>query len=745
MSNLTLEAFEGIGEIQPLKFYRYDLKGKGKIENVHQVIGKARFAISSRNFYKLVISKDDMLYTIEMLKVIPDLDEVEISYLDEVVLDIASNRDVYAKVIEYYINNKLRNIKIFHKYPKYKTQNTDEIIGHTILTRDLKNEFKSSPKGFQLKRKFNIAPVITDNGKVVLYLSCSSELSTKKTIYGMMQEGLDVVGLEVKNTWNNIRSKGTIEGISDKTISDITTLGQSLIDYYLTRNQGSRVDKFTEQDRNAKVIKVKMKKITLDCIPHALSPVITREYLTKTDKAFSSSIENLIKMDMSYRYNTLKAFVEDIGEIKELSGLSFKTEYFNDVKTLGYSSGSLTNPQLLGAKGVIKNKINIFNNGFYKNPSNNVKFGVMYPEGYEEASKKTMRAIYDFATNGKYNNEDNNYISNKLMNIHFESGNCIFESYKTGDITEYKKTALKLKKYSDIGLVIAIIPNINDNEDENPYSPFKRVWAELNIPSQMISLKTAELFQNIKGRTALYYLHNIALGILGKIGGIPWVIKDMQGDVDCFVGLDVGTREKGIHYPACSVIFDKYGKLINYYKPNIPQSGEIIQTSVLQEIFDNVLISYEEENGSYPKNIVIHRDGFSREDIVWYESYFNNKGIKFNIVEVRKNIPVKVARIENNIVSNPSVGSYLIKGNKAFIVTTDIKDSLGSPKPLKIEKTYGDIDIVTLINQIYALTQIHVGSTKSLRLPITTGYADKICKSIEFIPQGKLDNRLFFL
>ena len=261
----------------------------------------------------------------------------------------------------------------------------------------------------------------------------------------------------------------------------------------------------------------------------------------------------------------------------------------------------------------------------------------------------------------------------------------------------------------------------------------------------MISLKTAELFKISKDQTALYYLHNISLGILGKIGGIPWVVKDMQGDVDCFIGLDVGTREKGIHYPACSVVFDKFGKLINYYKPNVPQSGEIIQTNILQEIFDNILISYEEENGTYPKNIIIHRDGFSREDLSWYENYFNNKEIKFNIIEVRKNTPLKIAEIDNKKVSNPPIGSYIMKGNKSFIVTTDIKENLGSPKPLKIEKTYGDIDMLTVLNQIYALTQIHVGSPKSLRLPITTGYADKICKAIEFIPQGVLDNRLFFL
>ena len=106
---------------------------------------------------------------------------------------------------------------------------------------------------------------------------------------------------------------------------------------------------------------------------------------------------------------------------------------------------------------------------------------------------------------------------------------------------------------------------------------------------------------------------------------------------------------------------------------------------------------------------------------------------------------MRIANIKKDIVKNPIQGSYILKENKAFIVTTDIKEYLGSPKPLKIEKTYGKIDMKTILEQIYALTKIHVGATKSLRLPITTGYADKICKAIDYIPEGTVDDRLFFL
>lgn len=55
----------------------------------------------------------------------------------------------------------------------------------------------------------------------------------------------------------------------------------------------------------------------------------------------------------------------------------------------------------------------------------------------------------------------------------------------------------------------------------------------MNVPSQMISMKTARLFMRdtkAKGKKERYYLHNIELGILWKTGGIPWSVKDTFGE-----------------------------------------------------------------------------------------------------------------------------------------------------------------------------------------------------------------------
>ena len=108
----------------------------------------------------------------------------------------------------------------------------------------------------------------------------------------------------------------------------------------------------------------------------------------------------------------------------------------------------------------------------------------------------------------------------------------------------------------------------------------------------------------------------------------------------------------------------------------------------------------------------------------------------------------------NGYIYNPRPGLYIKNEREAYLVTTEIEPTnekhkkiktMGSPRPLKIKKTYGKLSMEEILKQIYYLADIHIGSAKSMRLPITTGYADKICKFIDVIPSGAVDNRLFFL
>lgn len=81
---------------------------------------------------------------------------------------------------------------------------------------------------------------------------------------------------------------------------------------------------------------------------------------------------------------------------------------------------------------------------------------------------------------------------------------------------------------------------------------------------------------------------------------------------------------------------------------------------------------------------------------------------------------------------------------RAYLVTTLMAHKKGSPNPLLIEKSCGNISMVNAVTQILYLTQLHVGSMNKMRLPITTGYADKICKNLDYVPTGQVENKLSF-
>lgn len=101
--------------------------------------------------------------------------------------------------------------------------------------------------------------------------------------------------------------------------------------------------------------------------------------------------------------------------------------------------------------------------------------------------------------------------------------------------------------------------------------------------------------------------------------------------------------------------------------------------------------------------------------------------------------------IQDDDIQNPEMGYCVYNNNKGYLVTTNITNKKGSPNPILIEKKCGDVSMENILKQVLYLSQLHVGSTHKMRLPITTGYADKICKNRDFVPEGKMDDRLFFL
>lgn len=740
--DLKMEAFASYEEVKPVPLHVYTLHAQNVEKNRFSVIRGAVGKLKNYNHVGVFEDGENIYSTDRLNADIPNAD-FTIEYLGEKELPVLQNRKVYCDLIKYLITEKLRQVTIFDKYRKYSCKSS--VTSKWIMTDKGFMRFESGNKEINLERRYSFWVSIMDNGKAYLRINTGSVFSSKLSVYDYMNKNINPIGMEVKNDWSYFSQTGTVTEVCDYTVTDKLDFADSLKTYYVvTKKEGYRVENLPD-DTN--VVKVKMKNngLELPYYPQALKPVLTREQVGRIDAVFSNRIEPYVKRDMNTRLQLDIDFINDIGMLESINDLEFERRTCS-VEELGFRKGTVPLPTLIGGNSYkmdCGNEYQVFGHGFYKKPDKQIKIGYIYPSGREELLKAVGNAIVSFAKFGRYHGEEDKYIAKGLMDI--QSKAQAQESYEVGDITDYKRAANRLKKAEGIDIIIAIIPDGID--DDGPYNPFKTIWAKENIPSQMISLKTAEMFARSKtgDKTARYYLYNIVLGILGKTGGIPWIVKDMPGDADLFIGLDVATMAKGIHYPACSVVFDKYGRMLGFYKPSTPQQGEKITTKILQDIFDQVIFAYEDKFGTIPGNIVIHRDGFSNENDNWYKNYFESKGIKYSIIEVRKSIYFKLMLEEKGQIDNPTMGYCIYNNNKAYLVTTNITGRKGSPDPILIEKKCGDLKMSCILTQILYLSQLHVGSTHKMKLPITTGYADKICKNRDFVPEGRMDDRLFFL
>jgi len=813
--SIEIQMFRLNGKLINRKFFHYKIQAKGDVTNFFQISGKAKYALSRINRNNPVFNDEENLYSLEELKEIPEVEKCLIQPAGLIELPVKGNKKVYAD----FLNVSIRNNLVFNNGNKYKREDSRDVISFDILTRSGQYEKFNNKKEITLARCFTITPVIKDDGTVFLEVVLKNFFVSNKTIYDCMRDNKDVLGWEIKCIWVQHKPTGFITEILTETIEDkLDELrGQSLIEYHINKKESYRIDKFTDEDRNAKVVKVRLKnkKDTYCYIPHSLRPVLTRDKVKSLDPNFSRNIDKLTKMEMNYRFKILEDFIKDIGKIEQIGGLEFDCLSSKNIENFGFKYKEIKPPLLIGAGGKKCTRTQVFRYGYYKKPKDKVKVGIIYPENVEKDAKEALGRLWTFNTKGyvrdnyyvfnnstikklekdisengletlkklintryskaeliellkklKINKDDINTIlgksfcrldtsCEKLMELDFEGMD--FSKYSPGDITKYKEIAYSLKR-ENIDLILCVVPD--DISEDNPYCPFKEVMAELKIPSQMISINAINKINNcnnisnLYSYTGLYYLQNISLGMLGKTGGIPWIIEDIGGEVDCFIGLDVGNPGRNkIRYPSCSILFDRDGTIISYFRPKKPQSGEKIQERILQDIFDRILISYRDKYGEYPKHIIIHRDGSSNEELDWYKKYFGTKEIKFDIVEVKKSGSIRFGELVEKEIYNPVPGSYITYGIIAYLVTTDISPHkkndknyfLGSPNPLKIEKIYGETKLEDIVKQIYYLSEIHIGSIKSTRLPVTTGYADKISKIIDYIPEGEIENRLFFL
>ena len=279
-------------------------------------------------------------------------------------------------------------------------------------------------------------------------------------------------------------------------------------------------------------------------------------------------------------------------------------------------------------------------------------------------------------------------------------------------------------------LVITILPigdkALDHTERGSYYYHTSHQLIPRGIASQMI--KEENLNNN-------YIINNIVLGILAKLGNLPFILAEPLKVADYFIGLDVAherKRKTGGTKNACACvrIYGASGQFIKYKLADSRIEGEEIPIEVIRK-----LLPFED---LFEKKVLIFRDGrFKGKEINFLKERAEAIGAKFIFVEITKTGACRLFNQltlldqegKKNQITLQKPSQYLIfkhSEREATIATT--KPLTGLVQPIRVTIAQdGEIpSLDDVLEAVIKLCLLHHGSYKEAGIPMPIYSSDKI-------------------
>lgn len=149
-------------------------------------------------------------------------------------------------------------------------------------------------------------------------------------------------------------------------------------------------------------------------------------------------------------------------------------------------------------------------------------------------------------------------------------------------------------------LALVLVPHSERWQTDRPYYEAKAAFANLGIPSQMV---TTELIAD-EGRFQ-WAVADIALASFAKLGGIPWTVEAPAGDDDLIIGIgrrDVGPEGQRQRIFGYAVTFVSSG----VYRQTWSFTPAADQATYLQRLREAVQAALASDLDTQPQRLVIH-------------------------------------------------------------------------------------------------------------------------------------------
>lgn len=330
---------------------------------------------------------------------------------------------------------------------------------------------------------------------------------------------------------------------------------------------------------------------------------------------------------------------------------------------------------------------------------------------------------------------------------------------KENPLPEIKEHLLNTYFDPNINYIAIYISPFNKDtctqEQKKIYYKIKELLLLKEFSSQVIDVNRISSHINYQ-----YSLNNIAIAVLAKVNGIPWILNtkarnELIVGIGAFKNNDLETR-----YVGSAFSFTNNGNFSRFDCFLHNQTDELAG-SILDAINDYVSHCHQ------PTRLIIHYyKEMSREEFDPIERGLKNLGldIPVYIVAINKTESRDIIALDENWQHKmPLSGTFINIGRNRYLLFNNTRYDVNSthcgegyPFPIKIHISCNDSDkledriiIRELIDQVYQFSRMYWKSVKQQNLPVTIKYPSMVAEIFPYfdgneIPEFGKDN-LWFL
>jgi hypothetical protein len=276
-------------------------------------------------------------------------------------------------------------------------------------------------------------------------------------------------------------------------------------------------------------------------------------------------------------------------------------------------------------------------------------------------------------------------------------------------------------------LALVLVPHSEPRQTDRAYYEAKAAFANLGIPSQMI---TTELIAD-EGRFQ-WAVADIALASFAKLGGIPWTVEAPDGDDDLIIG--VGRREVGPEGDRRRI----FGYAVTFvsngiYRQTWSFTPAADQDTYLARLGDAVRAALDADLDAQPSRLVIHLSSKTGSDeIAVVQDAMRRAGITLPVAFLRlDDSGLWDAADTDEDTWTPPKGLVSRIGKRRALLHTEELDAKGPPDgPLLValddRSTVGAEDFDGLVAQVFRLAHANWRGFNARSKPATLVYGEQL-------------------